>query len=76
MTDEADRSLVLALLQVAFLGRVMTKDWEETNNSNVFTVCCVFLAVSDQYQAQQRVIQEASDFVFRKCVARRLLARI
>ena len=27
MTDEADRSVVLALLQVAFLGSVMTKDW-------------------------------------------------
>ena len=27
VTDEADRSVVLVLLQVAFLGSVMTKDW-------------------------------------------------
>ena len=27
VTDEADHSVGLALLQVAFLGSVMTKDW-------------------------------------------------
>ena len=43
MTDEADRSVVLALLQVAFLGSVMTKAW--VHGVCHFPVCQILLQI-------------------------------
>ena len=49
MADEADRSIVLALLQVAFLGKcddmgsVMTKDW--VHRAGYSPVCQILLQI-------------------------------
>ena len=43
MPDESDRSAVLALLQVALLGTVTTKDW--VHRAGHSTVCQILLQI-------------------------------
>ena len=43
VTDEADRSVVLALLQVAFVGNVTTRDW--VRRVGHFLVCQILLQI-------------------------------